>query len=174
MFAQEGARAGCKFRLRNLWPSVRCSARRWGVDADALATVLAVEAHARGPVWRAIEYVAARVLLAFGFAGRVECMSLGIAQIQPRGVSNPEDLRGRLAALARPQDSVEFCAQVLGEIRWRCHLPTDSGEWSESDWRVVAKEYGGDDRYAEALISAYRILAALDATGDQGSGSSVS
>lgn len=167
MLAQEGARAGSKFRLRNLWPSVRRSARRWGVDAVALATVLAVETHARGPVWRAIEHAVARVFLALGLAGRVECMSLGIAQIQPRRVSNPEDLRDRLAALARPQDSVELCAQILGEIRCRFHLQMDSSEWSEDDWGMVAREYGGDGRYGEALISANRILVALEAAGRQ-------
>lgn len=158
MFAEEGVRAGYRFRLEDLGGAVERRARHWGIDAAALAAVLAVEMHARGPIWRTLEQVVAQAFLVLGLAVRVERMSFGIAQIQARQVPDPPELRDRLRRLRRAPDSIDLCAQILAGICCESNLPMEARKWCRNDWFVVASEYGGDYRYADALISAYSVL----------------
>jgi hypothetical protein len=159
MFAQEGIRAGHRFERGSFGQTVRCTAHREGLHPAALGAVLAIETHARGQVWRLIERASARVFLALGLSAKVEGMSVGIAQIQPRRLSHPIDLAGRLRRLRQTEESVDLCGQILAEICLEARIPLDSSQWSRGDWRTIARSYSGDDRYADALMAAYRVLA---------------
>lgn len=160
MYANHGLIAAQRFNSQALWAPVEQSASRWGVDACVVAAVLAFEMLARGPVWRALEAATARVLMAIGRSHRVERMSLGIAQIQPRRVPDPDGLRDRVGILLQERDCIEECARILTQI---CRDAGLNGKrpstWSAHDWNHLALGYGGDRRYGEALASAFGLLA---------------
>jgi hypothetical protein len=62
------------------------AARELQIDAALLGGVLAIESLQRPPLHRAGEFAGAAGLLLAGRAERVERLSLGIAQLQPRNV----------------------------------------------------------------------------------------
>lgn len=115
---------------------------------------------ARGAVWRRLEVLAVRILLAMGCHRRVERMSLGIAQIQPRCVEGADDLRQRVRVLLGQRGSTNECARLLAGICRREGIDVIPPEqWSRDHWERVGLAYGGDKRYGEALRAAFAALA---------------
>jgi hypothetical protein len=163
MYANYGLIAAQRFIRHALGAPLEQSASRWNVDACVVAAVLAVEMLARGPWWRALEAATARVLMALGRSNRVERMSLGIAQIQPRHMRGPDRLRDRVGALLQERDSIGECARILAQICRDAGLdgkrPTT---WTAHDWNHLALGYGGDLRYGKALASAFGFLASYE------------
>lgn len=178
MFHQHGVIAAHRFARTSLPSVVERSAKRWRLEPRVVAAVLAVEMLARGALWRYMELVTAYGLLALGCHARVDRMSLGIAQIQPRRMRGTDDIKQRVGVLRGESGSADECARLLAEI---CHqvridqLPP--GRWSRDDWAQVALAYGGNRRYGDAMKAAFVALTQIalqtgaDACSSEGGGS---
>jgi hypothetical protein len=151
-----GQIAGRRFDRKRLGPLVVKSADRWTVAPSLIAAVLSVEQLARGPMWRMIEAIVARLLVRMRAHRRVERMSLGVAQIQPRHLHSLRPLHERVDALLRPEIATDECARIVARLCEDGRLDATKPErWSGRAWKHVAAGYAGDGRYGDALQAAF-------------------
>lgn len=126
------------------------------VSPNLVAAVLAVEMLERGWLARAAERWIATLLTHLRCHGRVERMSLGIAQIQPRALSVPASLEGRVTAALDDQLAPALCSEVIARIGRELDLDTARPEsWEANRWRSFGLAYNGFSVYGIVLRSAF-------------------
>lgn len=153
-----GRSAALRLAVELRQPAAHAAIRN-GLDPALLQALLAIETHARGRAWRTFEGVLARLLLRLGLTARVERLSLGCAQIQPRRLSFGS-IDDRIAVLLDPRSAIPIAAEVVkAEVH---NLRLDAAHpmcWSEEMWKTMGLSYNGDAGYGLLLRAAYMQLA---------------